>query len=79
MAWLRIANMSGCRSRSDEDLEPVRGRWTLNLAGETAIGELGVRFVVGEEGERLDADALGEGLFVRNVGKWRPVSATRDE
>ena len=48
-----------------KDLEPVRGRWVVSLAGETVIGELGVRFVVGEEGERLDGDALGENLFIR--------------
>ncbi len=48
-----------------KDIEPVRGRWGLSLTGETIIGELGVRFVVGEEGERLDADALGDSLFVR--------------
>ena len=58
------------------DLEPVRGRWTLSLAGETVIGELGVRFVVGEEGERLDAEALGERLFVRtweNGDRFQPL------
>jgi len=48
-----------------KDMEPVRGHWMVSLAGETIIGELGVKFVVGEEGERLDADALGDGLFVR--------------
>jgi tRNA(Ile)-lysidine synthase len=58
------------------DLEPVRGRWTLSLAGETVIGELGVRFVVGEGGERLDAEALGEHLFVRtweNGDRFQPL------
>jgi tRNA(Ile)-lysidine synthase len=48
-----------------KDLEPVHGHWVVSLAGETVIGELGVRFVVGEEGERLDAEALGENLFIR--------------
>jgi tRNA(Ile)-lysidine synthase len=48
-----------------KDLEPVRGCWAVSLTGETIIGELGVRFVVGEGGERLDADALGDRLFVR--------------
>lgn len=55
--WLRKAQRS--------ELEPIRGRWPLSLSGETVIGELGVKFVIGEEGERLDADALGNGLFIR--------------
>jgi tRNA(Ile)-lysidine synthase len=61
--WLQKA----CR----KDLEPVKGNWPLSLTGETIIQELGVRFVVecGDESshlkERFDADALGEGLFVR--------------
>lgn len=59
-----------------KDIEPVRGRWVLSLAGETVIGELGVKFVVGEQGERLDADALGNGLFVRtweNGDRFQPL------
>lgn len=48
-----------------KDLDPIHGRWVVSLAGETVIGELGVKFVVGEEGERLDADALGDNLFIR--------------
>ncbi|HTS17233.1 MAG TPA: tRNA lysidine(34) synthetase TilS [Verrucomicrobiae bacterium] len=55
--WLRKAQRS--------ELEPIHGRWPVSLSGETTIGELGARFIVGEEGERFDADALGEGLFVR--------------
>jgi tRNA(Ile)-lysidine synthase len=58
------------------ELEPVHGRWALSPAGETVIGELGVRFVVGEEGERLDAEALGERLFVRtweNGDRFQPL------
>ena len=55
--WLRKA--------SRKDLEPIRGSWALSLAGETTISELGVKFVLGEEGERLDADALGDGVLVR--------------
>ncbi len=46
-------------------VEPVKGRWAFNLDGETAVPELGVHFAVGGEGERFDADALGDGLFVR--------------
>ncbi len=58
------------------ELEPVRGRWPLSLSGETTIGELGVKFVIGEEGERFDADALGDGLFVRtweNGDRFQPL------
>jgi len=55
--WLRKAQRS--------ELEPIHGRWPVSLSGETTIGGLGARFIVGEEGERFDADALGEGLFVR--------------
>ena len=47
---------------------PVVGQWPVSLNGDTVIAELGVRFVVGEAGERFDADALGDGLFVRT---WR--------
>jgi tRNA(Ile)-lysidine synthetase-like protein len=57
-------------------LEAVRGRWPLSLSGETTIGELGVKFVIGEEGERFDADALGQGLFVRtweNGDRFQPL------
>ncbi len=48
--------------------ERVEGQWPVNLAGETVIEELGVRLVVGEEGERFDAGALGSNLSVRT---WR--------
>ncbi|MGD1018586.1 MAG: tRNA lysidine(34) synthetase TilS [Verrucomicrobiia bacterium] len=66
--WLQKANR--------RELEPVRGRWPLSLSGETTIGELGVKFVIGEEGERFDAEALGDGLFVRtweNGDRFRPL------
>ena len=61
---------------SRRELEPVRGRWPLSLCGETTIGELGVKFVIGEAGERFDADALGDGLFVRtweNGDRFQPL------
>jgi tRNA(Ile)-lysidine synthase len=61
---------------SRRELEAVRGRWPLSLSGETTIGELGVKFVIGEEGERFDADALGQGLFVRtweNGDRFQPL------
>jgi tRNA(Ile)-lysidine synthase len=48
----------------------------LSLSGATTIGELGVEFVIGEEGERFDADALGDGLFVRtweNGDRFQPL------
>ncbi len=66
--WLRKDQRS--------ELEPIRGLWPLSLCGETTIGELGVRFVIGEEGERFDADALGDGLFVRtweNGDRFQPL------
>jgi tRNA(Ile)-lysidine synthase len=66
--WLRKAQRS--------ELEPIRDRWPLSLSGETVIGELGVKFVIGEEGERFDADALGDGLFVRtweNGDRFQPL------
>jgi tRNA(Ile)-lysidine synthase len=58
------------------DLEAVRGRWPLSLSEETTINELGVKFVIGEEGERFDADTLGDGLFVRtweNGDRFQPL------
>ena len=61
---------------SRRELEAVRGRWPLSLSGETTIGELGVKFVIGEEGERFDADALGQGVFVRtweNGDRFQPL------
>ncbi len=42
--------------------------WPVALRGETTVPELGIRLVAGEEGERFDADRLGEGLFLRT---WR--------
>jgi tRNA(Ile)-lysidine synthase len=66
--WLQKANR--------RDLEPVRGHWPLSLSVETMIGELGMKFVIGEEGERFDADALGDGLFVRtweNGDRFQPL------
>ena len=66
--WLRKDQRS--------ELEPIRGLWPLSLCGETTIGELGVKFVIGEEGERFDADALGDGLFVRtweNGDRFQPL------
>lgn len=59
-----------------KDIEPVCGHWPLSLAGETVIGELGAKFVVGEGGERFDVDALGDGLFVRtweNGDRFQPL------
>jgi tRNA(Ile)-lysidine synthase len=61
---------------SRRELEPVRGRWPLSLSGETTIAELGMKLVIGEEGERFDADALGDGLFVRtweNGDRFQPL------
>jgi len=52
--------------------EPVTGPWALNTDGDTVIEELGVRFVLGDGGERLDAEALGESLVVRT---WREGDA----
>ncbi|MGD0059654.1 MAG: tRNA lysidine(34) synthetase TilS [Verrucomicrobiia bacterium] len=66
--WLRKDQRS--------ELEPIGGLWPLSLCGETTIGELGVKFVIGEEGERFDADALGDGLFVRtweNGDRFQPL------
>ncbi len=70
-----------------EELEPVRGRWSVNMTGATLIKELNVSFDCHPElvegslpkkpemprqvrhdnpkEEHLDADALGESLFVR--------------
>jgi tRNA(Ile)-lysidine synthase len=65
-----------------KDLEPVKGNWPLSLLGDTVIRELGVRFVLegGDESphpkECFDADALGEGLFVRtweNGDRFQPL------
>lgn len=66
--WLRKAQRS--------ELEPIRGRWTLSLSGETMISELRTRFIAGEEGERFDADTLGDGVFVRtweNGDRFQPL------
>jgi tRNA(Ile)-lysidine synthase len=65
-----------------KDLKPIRGRWPLNVEGETVIKELGVRLVVGEEGERFDADALGTGLFVRtweNGDRFQPLGMVHEK
>lgn len=72
--WLQKANR--------RELEPVRGRWPLSLTGETTIAELGVKFVIGEEGERFDADALGDGLFVRtweNGDRFQPLGMSESK
>ena len=72
--WLRKTQRS--------ELEPIRGRWPLSLCGETIIGELGVKFVIGEEGERFDADALGDGLFVRtweSGDRFQPLGMTGEK
>jgi len=64
-----------------KELEPVRGRWPLSLSGETLIGELGVKFVVGEAGERLDVDALGD-IFVRtweNGDRFQPLGMSGEK
>ena len=61
---------------SRRELEPVRGHWPLSLSDETTINELGVKFVIGEAGEQFDADALGDGLFVRtweNGDRFQPL------
>ena len=61
---------------------PVAGQWPVNLAGETVIAELGVRFAVGEAGERFDADALGDGLFVRtwqDGDRFQPLGMTGEK
>jgi tRNA(Ile)-lysidine synthase len=66
--WLQKANR--------RDLDPVRGRWPLSLSEETTIAELGVKFAIGEQGERFDADTLGDGLFVRtweNGDRFQPL------
>jgi tRNA(Ile)-lysidine synthase len=65
-----------------KDIEPVRGRWPLNLTGETIIRELGMRFVVGETGERFDGDALGGSLFVRtwkNGDRFQPLGMSESK
>jgi len=65
-----------------KDLERVEGKWPLGLTGETVIRELGVRFVLERvesspfPQESLDADVLGEGLFVRtweNGDRFQPL------
>ncbi len=65
-----------------KDLERVEGKWPLGLTGETVVRELGVRFVLERvesspyPQESLDADALGEGLFVRtweNGDRFQPL------
>ena len=61
---------------------PVVGQWPVNLAGETLIAELGVRFIVGEAGERFDAVALGSGLFVRtwqDGDRFQPLGMTGEK
>jgi tRNA(Ile)-lysidine synthase len=70
------------RKASRSELERVTGRWPLNLAGETAVRELGVRLVVGSEGERFDADALGTGSFLRtweNGDRFQPLGMTGEK
>jgi len=59
-----------------KELEPVSGRWPLSLSGKTLVRELGVTFVVGGGGERFDAEALGDNLFVRtweNGDRFQPL------
>jgi tRNA(Ile)-lysidine synthase len=65
-----------------KDLERVEGKWHLSLSGETVVRELGVRFVLERvksppyPQESLDADVLGEGLFVRtweNGDRFQPL------
>jgi tRNA(Ile)-lysidine synthase len=54
----------------------------LSLSGETVIGELDVRFVVGEEGERFDAEALGKDLFVRtweSGDRFQPLGMSEEK
>ncbi|HXI83292.1 MAG TPA: tRNA lysidine(34) synthetase TilS [Verrucomicrobiae bacterium] len=72
--WLRKARR--------KDLEPVKGNWPLSLSGETVILELGMRFILRHSDESprpkecFDADALGEGLFVRtweNGDRFQPL------
>ncbi len=70
------------RKASRKDLEPIRGRWPFNMSGETVIRELGGRFIVGEEGEQFDADALGTGLFVRtweNGDRFQPLGMEHEK
>jgi tRNA(Ile)-lysidine synthase len=57
-------------------------RWPLNLAGETDVPELGVKFVVGESGERFDADALGANLVIRtwqDGDRFQPLGMTGEK
>ena len=72
--WLRKADR--------KELERVEGKWPLSLSGETVVRELGVRFVLERvksppyPQESLDADVLGEGLFVRtweNGDRFQPL------
>lgn len=70
------------RKAHRQDVEPVRGRWPLDLTGETAIRELGVRLVIGDDGERLDADTLGAAPFVRtweNGDRFQPLGMTGEK
>lgn len=63
-------------------LAPIVGRWPVNLVGETVIAELGVRFVIGEAGERFDAAALGNELFVRtwqDGDRFQPLGMTGEK
>ena len=70
------------RKASRQDLEPIRGQWPLNVEGETAIQELGVRLIIGEVGEQFDADALGTGVFVRtweNGDRFQPLGMMQEK
>ena len=67
---------------TDTALAACRGVAVAYGSGETAVRELGVRLVVGGEGERFDADALGTGLFLRtweNGDRFQPLGMTGEK
>ena len=56
------------------------GPWPVNLAGETVA--LGMRLVIGENGERFDADALGDAPFLRTWqegDRFQPLGMTGEK
>lgn len=56
------------------------GPWPVNLAGETVA--LGMRLVIGESGERFDADALGDAPFLRTWqegDRFQPLGMTGEK
>jgi tRNA(Ile)-lysidine synthase len=63
--WLVYREYDVLRKAPRDAVQAVQGRWAVALDGTTTIPELGVKLVVGESGERFDAEALGQELSVR--------------